>query len=792
MSQTNHPSKTSDGVVITGAGLVSALGLSRAQTWQSVLRGQSGIAPLTAIESDLSPNKGGGQAPSPPEGVGGPREVFFLRMAIAEALAEAGVAEALPYPPTRCGWVLGTTLHGMRNAGEYFRSGELEALGRFIAGSTLSSATRGLGLHGFATTVCSACSSGLSSIALAMTLLEAGQLDMIVAGGYDTISEYAYGGFNSMRLMTDDRIRPFASNRSGLKLGEGYGVVVLERAADAERRGAPVLAQAIGVGESCDAFHLSKPHPEGDGAARAMQAALANAQVTPDRIGLIAAHATATPDNDAAEYAALTRTFDSQLSSIPVVAFKSHLGHTLGGAGAVELILSMSALGEQVVPPCAKGTTAEVAFEGLQLAVDEPRKAPISYSMNTSLGFGGSNTCLVLGAREACRSAVRSEEKEVAITGVGVVLPGVTSHDDLVALFSRSDSKRVEADTGGMDGLNIDHLLSARRARRLSEYVKLTLAATTLAYQDAGIEDIAGFGESCSAMLGTTHGSTTYCRRYYRQIVEDGIDAANPLLFAEGVPNAASAHLSTMLSIKGLCQTVIGTRTAGVDALLLAAERIRAGHWERAIVSAADEYDELINQAYDHFGLYRGAGERATDRQWPGFVTGCGAVTLVLEAADAAARRGARLRGIVRSTAGALGSGLASRGGANAVCHAVAGIGYPSHIITSANGTWLDRVEAAGLRRARRHARDRGVDCARLVTSTAGHLAECFSATPLVGLAAVLATGRMPACQLPLTGLPAVDRPTATEDFSVLGTDYAGGVTAARIEVRPDRPQGHS
>src|SRR5206468_5765274 len=152
-----------------------------------------------------------------------------------DASRDAGAAEKPPYAPERCGIILGTTLHGMRAGGAYLRSGNFEPLRSFLASQTLARACGGLDLDGLTVTTCSACSSSLGAIALAVTLLQAGELDLVIAGGYDTVSEYVYGGFNSLRLVADGPLRPFAQDRQGMKLAEGYGIVVLGRAGDAKR-----------------------------------------------------------------------------------------------------------------------------------------------------------------------------------------------------------------------------------------------------------------------------------------------------------------------------------------------------------------------------------------------------------------------------------------------------------------------------------------------------------------------------------------------------------------------------
>ena len=765
-------------IVITGAGLVTPLGLDREQTWQAVLAGRCGVRTLTALEQPPPSDKGGGQAPDLPEdfAVGLPREVRYLRWVLRAALSDAGGSEALPYEPHRCGFMLGTTLHGIRGAGEYLRTGNYEPLERFLGGATLKLAAEGLAIAGPAATTCSACSSSLGSIALAVTLLKTGQLDLVIAGGYDTISEYAYAGFNSLRLVAEGPLRPFACDREGMKLAEGYGIVVLERAEDAGRRGARVLAEILGWGESADAHHLTQPHPEGDGAARAIAGAIRSAKLTPADIDLIAAHATGTPDNDAGEFAALRRVFGGDLPRVPVVGFKSHLGHTLGGAGACELILSALALRDQVVPACANAKPNQSEFEGLRLSTSTAH-TKIRATLNTSLGFGGANTCIILGPAQKANSGFvshRDTAHPVFITGIGVLLPGVSSLEALGFLIHRDHPPAWSRDTGAIDESNYIHLLNARRVRRMSQYVKLTLAATALALADAGISDVTGFAERCSVVLGTTHGSTNYSATYYRQIVTEGIAAANPMLFAEGVPNAAAAHLSLMLGLKGACQTIIGTRTSGLDALRLAGARIASGEWDRAIVGAAEEYDSIVNASYKHCRVYSGDDGTPPFGEGRGFVTGSAAVTFVLESQKSLEQR--KGRPIARFICG---SSARSTSGppVEALQRVTAEFGKLGQIICSANGTWIDRAELAALEKR---------NIPTTVSTVYGHVAESFSAGPLVAIAAALAARKLPAVLEPASSdtknvrLVRGDEPI-NSPFGVLCTDYSGVASGAAI-----------
>jgi 3-oxoacyl-[acyl-carrier-protein] synthase II len=765
-----------DSIVISGAAMVTPLGLTRHATWDAVVRGECGIAKMSAMEQPLAPGRDGGQAPdllgeSEP---GTPREVRYLRHVLHDAVVDAGFSDGkLPYPPERCGLMIGTTLHGIRAGGEFLRADDFEPLRNFLAASTLRSSAKSLGVEGLAATTCSACSSSLGSVALAVTLLQSGQFDLILAGGYDPISEYVYAGFNSLRLVAECPLRPFTRGRQGMKLAEGYAILALERESSARSRNNKPMARVLSFGESADAHHLTQPHPQGDGAARAMTDALRAANLEATEVDLVAAHATGTPDNDAAEFAALSRVFGERLPQVPVVAYKSHLGHTLGGAGAVELILSAMALRNQTVPPCANVCTGDVEFPGLNLSTCKSRPVHIRTTLNTSLGFGGANTCVILGPVDASdRLAVpRSStgkydgnaRRDVLITGIGIVLPGTIGNESFLARLNQRES-RVTNDTGPIAESDIAPLLSARRVRRMSDYVKLSVAATSLAFADAGVKDVAEFGATCSGVLGTTHGSANYCYAYYKQVVTEGIPAANPMLFAEGVPNAAAAHLSLMMSLKGACQTIIGSRTAGLDALRLAGDRVAQGRWDRAVVSAGEEFSDIVNAAYRHCGLYAGS---KGDNSRAGFVTGCGAITLILESRESFERRGgSRARGILRAGASAApGEGREI----DAAARVLGDLGDARLVIGSGNGTWVDRVESAG---AKLFARRAGHEVQLL--TLAQHFAETFSVTGLLGVAAgLLAGGRVPGTHDVTPGV--------SDSFGVLCTDSTGTVAGVSV-----------
>ncbi|MFG0304691.1 MAG: beta-ketoacyl synthase N-terminal-like domain-containing protein [Phycisphaerales bacterium JB040] len=689
-------------IAITGTGLIASLGRGRGQVFEAVASGRVGLGPMPALEQTPVPDHGGGQAvelrPSEIED-STDRAILYLRAAVRDALADAGLTVGGDGPHgARIATVLGSTLHGMRSAGAYLRSGDTAQLASFLAGATLDGAVEGIGVGGLRLTTCAACSSGLSSVGLGMSLLRAGLADAVIAGGYDTVSEYAYAGFNALRLVTPESLRPFGRDRRGMKTGEGYGVLVLERLGDARARGAEPLALVGGYAESSDTFHLTQPRPDGAGAAAAIRGALGESGLGPADLGLVSAHATGTPANDAAEYAALELALGEALPDTPVVGLKGALGHTLGGAGAVELILALEAMRRGVVPPTHGAAHRDGAFPRLRLERHARRGASIRATLNLSLGFGGSNTAVVL--REDADASPhahpeRDGSDQPVITGVGVVLPGLVGFE----AFARLVLSGAAPAGGPIAGSDYAHLLEARRLRRVSEYARLSLASAGDAARHAGLgeDDL----RDCGAVLGTSHGSSDYCERYYGQIVREGLDAANPVWFAEGVPNAAAAHLSMGLGLRAGCQTIIGTRTAGLEALALAALRVREGRCERCLVTAAEEHSEIANTAHERCGL-ASAGRASA-----------GAVSFVVEARRAAEARGARV--------------LARLG----PCAWAEGV-PDEHAWRGMLGDVDELVEDRPLRTPRTGEHASGL-CARLP--------ELYSVTPLAAIGALLARG---------------------------------------------------
>jgi 3-oxoacyl-[acyl-carrier-protein] synthase II len=397
----------SEPIAIIGIGITTSLGVGVEENWRMLRGGKTGLAEITRCDRGYYAVRLGGEAPAPPDSTAaaGPAspELLQLERACGEALARAAAAGGGFPDPSRTALVVGSSLAGS-STGEAFFGGYLARgpagadyalLESYYVEGQLERLARGLGAAGPSTLVSNACAAGASAIARAARLLDAGRADLVVAAGYDPLSIFTFAGFGSLMALARGPTRPFTRDRDGMLLGDGYAALVLERAADAAAAGRRPAGLLLGHGESTDAHHLTHPHPEGGGAVLAMRRALAMAGLSPDEIDYVNCHGTGTRPNDLSESRALRAVFGERVARLPVSTSKPFFGHTLGGAGAVEAVVTVLALQHGFLPPTLNLDEPDPELGELDL-VPEGRPADIRRAMSNSFGFGGSNASLVL------------------------------------------------------------------------------------------------------------------------------------------------------------------------------------------------------------------------------------------------------------------------------------------------------------------------------------------------------------------------------------------------------------
>ena len=384
------PPRDSRAVLITGRGAICALGSNASSFWEGLVAGRAAIAPVAGFAADdLRPNHVAevrAAAIEEPDRAGA-----FAVHAAREALDDA---ELEPRRGTRIGVALGTTLGGMRLF-EGWAGGATAGLERVPYYAPAVRVARAFGCHGPVATPQLACASSTHAIALAAEWVRTGQADVVLAGGADLLCRFVVAGFNCLRA-TADEARPFDAARRGLVLGEGAAVVVVESEAHARRRGAVAQARITGAGAAADATHMTAPDREGRGAVRAMQAALASAGRTPAGVDFVSAHGTGTVYNDAMEAMAIGAVFGPR--AVPVNSIKGAIGHTLGAAGALEVVMCVDVLRTGLIPPTTGHGQLDPSCVQLDVVSGAARTGAMRAVLSTSSGFAGANAALVLEA----------------------------------------------------------------------------------------------------------------------------------------------------------------------------------------------------------------------------------------------------------------------------------------------------------------------------------------------------------------------------------------------------------
>jgi 3-oxoacyl-[acyl-carrier-protein] synthase II len=413
-------------VVVTGLGLVTPLGCGVEPTWSRLLEGRSGARGITEFEvADIAaqiacfiPRGDGTGGTFNPDQWMEPKEqrkvddfIVYAMSAAEQALTDSGYAAKTQEQQERTGVLIGSGIGGLSGIADTAlllkEKGPRRVSPFFIPGRLINLASGYVsirhGLKGPNHAVVTACSTGAHAIGDAARLIAFGDADVMVAGGAESpICRIAMAGFAACRALSTNfndqptkGSRPYDRDRDGFVMGEGAGIVVLESLEHAKARGARIYAEIIGYGLSGDAYHITAPAEDGDGAFRCMRAALKRAGITADEIDYVNAHGTSTPMGDEIELGAVERLFANSASTLAMSSTKSAIGHLLGAAGSVEAIFSILAMRVNIAPPTLNLDNPSVSTP-IDLVPHKPKKKPINTVLSNSFGFGGTNASLVM------------------------------------------------------------------------------------------------------------------------------------------------------------------------------------------------------------------------------------------------------------------------------------------------------------------------------------------------------------------------------------------------------------
>ena len=403
-------------VVVTGVGLVCALGIGTEECWKNLLAGQSGVGLVTQFDTTGFDCKIAGEIKNfDPFRWIEKKELKKMGRFIQVALAGADFAvKSANWKPEdsdldQVGVYVSSGIGGFdiieREHWKLVQGGPGKISPFFIPSAIVNLASGHIsiryGAKGPNSATATACSASAHAIGDSFKIIERGAADMMISGGTEaTITPMGIGGFAAMKALStrnDDPAhasRPFDAGRDGFVVGEGTGILLLESLEHAQKRNAPILAEIVGYGMSGDAYRITQPAADGDGAYRVMKAALKDAKLPPEAIGYVNAHGTSTPLGDVIETRALKRVFGDFAKNVPVSSTKSMTGHLLGGAGGLEAGISVLALRDQILPPTINLETPDPECD-LDYVPNTARKASIDYALSNSFGFGGTNAALI-------------------------------------------------------------------------------------------------------------------------------------------------------------------------------------------------------------------------------------------------------------------------------------------------------------------------------------------------------------------------------------------------------------
>ena len=404
-------------VVVTGLGVVSPVGSTVKSAWEAVLRGESGIGPVTRFDVSAFPVRFGGQVRDfdvaqylPPKEAR--RMDPFMHYGVAagvQAVTDSGI-DFSKTDPSRCGAVCGAGIGGLwtieEEFSEYLKANSPRKITPFFVPATIINMIAGhlsirYGLKGPNLGVVTACTTSTHAIGIGMRTIQYGDADVIVAGGGEmATTRCGLGSFGQAKALSTrndaptEASRPWDKDRDGFVLSDGGGAVLLEELEHARRRGARIYAELVGFGMSGDAYHITAPPEDGEGARIAMQNALRDARLNPDQVQYINAHATSTPLGDKAETVALKGAFGEYAKRVAISSTKSMTGHLLGAAGVVEAIFSVLAIRDGVAPPTINYRTPDPECD-LDYVPNTARRMKIDISLSNSFGFGGTNGSVI-------------------------------------------------------------------------------------------------------------------------------------------------------------------------------------------------------------------------------------------------------------------------------------------------------------------------------------------------------------------------------------------------------------
>ena len=588
-------------ILITGMGVVSAIGLGKAQTLEALLANRSGVGQLQYLKTEHKEFPVGEVKLSDAEmreRLGIPQDAVTTRtalmgmLALGEALEEAQLSqEMLP----KVGFISGTTVGGMDMSEQFYLDYiHGEAHKEYIAvhdcGSCSEMTANHFGRFAFSTTLSTACSSAANAIILGANMIRCGEADIVVVGGSECITKFHLNGFNSLMILDTEPCRPFDATRHGLNLGEGAAYLVLESEASAKRRGVKAQAMLSGYGNACDAFHQTASSPDGEGAYRAMKEALELAGLQPSEIDYINAHGTGTPNNDASESQAMKRLFGDNVP--PVSSTKPFTGHTTSASGSIEAVFCILALQNGFLPVNLNWSQA---MEDGIVPVAQPTKKTLNHVLCNAFGFGGNDSSILLSrvghetrdCETRDESLSRVPRPEVPCPIYVLSAKQISIQQPLSEEWMQNPMEYKVPFTRSIDPSFKDYV-SPIEARRMGKILKRALATSKEALKAAEKESVDAI------ITGTGYGCIENTELFLDALSTEGEQLLKPTYFMQSTHNTISSLVAIQTKNHGYNVTYAHKGISFDSALQDAWWQFQLGKIHSALVGGHDEMTETF------------------------------------------------------------------------------------------------------------------------------------------------------------------------------------------------------
>lgn len=628
--------------VVTGLGLVCALGQSADECFDKAVEGVVGIKTVTSVDTEKCYAHVGGEADFFITPEGEDRASALCIKAAGEAIADAGLN--LNGGADRVGVVIGSCVGGAVSIEKYYRdyaadpaSAKAEDVLKMPISAIANNVAQKYGVKGEVDNIANACAAGTMSIARACDLIRSGKADVVIAGGSDPMSSLAYSGFIALHAIDENGCAPF-NRSSGISLGEGSGVLIVESYTHAKRRGAKIYCEVLGSGVSSDAHHITAPSPDGEGQMTAMRRALAHSGITAGDVNYINAHGTGTPLNDSSETTSMLTIFGEN-KDICASSSKSMFGHCLGAAGSVEAVMCIKAIERGIAPPTVNFNEEQVLaakekFGSLDVIPNKGKKTKLDYVMSNNYAFGGNNASIIYAKEGVTRDMKDAADEKVYITGIGVVSALGNTAAALTESLNCGKAAEAGSLTSNVTTEDYDAVgMKLNFYRKLDKMSRQTCVSGKYALIDANIEITPENCKSVGIVVGTSDGPQSEIGNFQQNIIKNGNQSGSAFVFPNTVYNAAGGYLSICTGIKGYNVTVSNGFASGLAAVAYAADVIKTCDENIVLAVGTDENSDTVQSLYEKLGA-AGNGK---------FTLSEGAVTLVLEKGSSAKARGAKI-----------------------------------------------------------------------------------------------------------------------------------------------------